>query len=64
MTMTNWQKASYCGEGSGCIELASAGGAISLRESDEPDVVLAAGSDSIRPFIGAIKAGDWKGAGK
>jgi hypothetical protein len=37
----NWQKSSYSSEASNCVELASTpGGAVHLRESDDPARML------------------------
>ncbi|MEV6792395.1 DUF397 domain-containing protein [Streptomyces sp. NPDC051320] len=41
MPIPDWQKSSYCAEGSNCVELAATSdGAIQLRESDDPGRVL------------------------
>ncbi|MDQ8702433.1 DUF397 domain-containing protein [Streptomyces sp. LHD-70] len=37
MTVTNWQKSSYCGEGESCVHVASTtAGSVLLTESDDP----------------------------
>ncbi|MCX3062335.1 DUF397 domain-containing protein [Streptomyces beihaiensis] len=50
--MTLWQKSSFSGgaDGNECVELASSEGGLLLRESDEPDRILAvspAGLDAL-----------------
>lgn len=47
-----WQKSSYSGSGDGtnCIELTAAQGALALRESDTPSVVL----HTQRPQLAAL----------
>ncbi|MER7652379.1 MULTISPECIES: DUF397 domain-containing protein [Actinomycetes] len=41
MTITNWQKSSYSGNASNCVELAEAADrTVLLRESDEPSTVV------------------------
>ncbi|WAL96273.1 DUF397 domain-containing protein [Streptomyces sp. Je 1-369] len=42
MPGTQWQKSSFSGvEGPNCVELASVEGHLLLRESDDPDTVIA-----------------------
>ncbi|AZQ72929.1 MULTISPECIES: DUF397 domain-containing protein [Streptomyces] len=53
-----WQKASYSHEGANCLNVAAAGdGALRLRESDSPGVVLIAAAASFGALIRAAKAG-------
>lgn len=54
-----WQKSSFSGAGGeNCIELAAAvGGAILLRESEAPAVVLSTTPARLAAFLDALKAG-------
>lgn len=58
---TNWQKSSYSGggDGSDCIELTARDGAVLLRESDDPDVVVSTTPAKLRAFILGVKAGEF-----
>ncbi|WP_431044546.1 DUF397 domain-containing protein [Streptomyces sp. P1-3] len=55
-----WQKSSYSadGEDNHCVELArTAGPAVLLRESDDPQQIIATGPAPLRGFLRAAKAG-------
>ncbi|WP_371479816.1 DUF397 domain-containing protein [Kitasatospora sp. NBC_00315] len=56
-----WQKSSYSGGGDGadCIELALVDGAVLLRESDDPGVVVTTTPAKLRAFILGVKAGEF-----
>jgi hypothetical protein len=55
-----WQKSSFSGaNGEDCVELASVDGAIVMRESDDPGVVLATTPEVLRAFIQGVKTGDF-----
>jgi hypothetical protein len=45
-----WQKSSYSAEAANCLYVAATTGAIHLRESDEPEVILI----TTRPRLGAL----------
>ncbi|NJP42338.1 DUF397 domain-containing protein [Actinacidiphila epipremni] len=54
----SWQKSTYSGEEGDCVELAVAkGGAVLIRESDEPGVVLSTTPSALARFLHAIKRG-------
>jgi Domain of unknown function (DUF397). len=57
----NWQKSSFSGSGDGadCIEVASADGAIHLRESDNPETIVTTSPKKLRAFILGVKAGEF-----
>ncbi|MER5850643.1 DUF397 domain-containing protein [Streptomyces sp. NPDC002012] len=58
----NWQKSSYSNEGANCVNVATApDGTLRLRESDEPDVMLAATRGGLGALLASIKAngGAW-----
>ncbi|MEU5641622.1 DUF397 domain-containing protein [Streptomyces milbemycinicus] len=58
MPQPDWQRSSFCSEGNACVYVAAAGdGAVLLRESDEPDVVLVTTRRTLRAFISRVKAG-------
>ncbi|MEV0413970.1 DUF397 domain-containing protein [Streptomyces sp. NPDC050448] len=57
----NWQKSSFSGadNNQSCVELAPVDGAIKMRESDDPDVVVTTSVDKLRAFILGVKAGEF-----
>jgi hypothetical protein len=56
--MRDWQKSSFSGEAANCVNIAAdPDGAIRLRESDEPDVMLAASANALHGLLSAIKDG-------
>ncbi|KRV51111.1 hypothetical protein AQ490_02605 [Wenjunlia vitaminophila] len=60
MSTYDWQKSSYCGEGNSCVNVAAApDGTVRLRESAQPDAVLAVSRDQFRALIRGIKAGEF-----
>lgn len=52
-----WQKSTYSQEGGECVELAAHGGAVLLRESDDPTVVLTTTRNNLARFLQGIKRG-------
>ncbi|MFI8991286.1 DUF397 domain-containing protein [Streptomyces antimycoticus] len=54
-----WRKSSFSGHGEDnhCVELASAGGEIRIRESDTPADILTTTPGRLGTFIRAVKAG-------
>lgn len=52
-----WQKSTYSQEQGECVELAEDGGAVLLRESDDPTVVLCTTPTALARFLRAIKRG-------
>lgn len=55
MLISDWQKSSYCAEGSNCVELAAVpGGTIHLRESDDAARVLSLTRTGLAALLGAI----------
>ena len=59
MSPIPWQKSSYSSEGNACVEIAATAGTIRLRESDDPDVVLATSPEKLSALIRGIKAGEF-----
>jgi hypothetical protein len=53
-----WQKSTYSNDAADCVEIAvTAGGAVLIRESDEPGVVLSTTPGALARFLQAIKRG-------
>ncbi|MFI1965330.1 DUF397 domain-containing protein [Streptomyces pathocidini] len=60
MSTLEWHKSSYCQEGNNCINLAAApDGAIRLRESEAPDVIVTTTPTALGALIRAAKAGEF-----
>ncbi|MFE0042544.1 DUF397 domain-containing protein [Streptomyces albireticuli] len=60
--MRVWRKSTFSGTGpdNDCVEVSVFSGAIALRESDEPGVVITTTSGSLRTLIRLLKV---RGAG-
>ncbi|KOX33057.1 MULTISPECIES: DUF397 domain-containing protein [unclassified Streptomyces] len=58
---TEWQKSSFSGGGGeNCVELKRAhDGAIKMRESDDPNVVVSTTPEKLAAFIAGVKAGEF-----
>ncbi|MFD8994638.1 DUF397 domain-containing protein [Streptomyces abikoensis] len=55
--MAVWQKSSYSGTASNCLNIAAVGdGTVRLRESDDPDTVLVVAPASLRALLAAIRS--------
>ncbi|MEU3459957.1 DUF397 domain-containing protein [Streptomyces sp. NPDC006733] len=54
-----WQKSSFSGpdDDNNCVELAPVPGAVLLRESDAPGVVLTTTPAAVGAFLASLKAG-------
>ncbi|MFF1676056.1 DUF397 domain-containing protein [Streptomyces sp. NPDC058256] len=56
MQTTHWQKSTFSGDSSNCVYVAApAPGTLHLRESDEPDIILATTPDILRSLIRTLK---------
>ncbi|MDQ0992627.1 DUF397 domain-containing protein [Streptomyces sp. V3I7] len=56
MSEPSWQKSTYSEEGSSCVYLATAPtGTILLRESDEPETILATDQRQLGALITALR---------
>ncbi|MEH0575548.1 DUF397 domain-containing protein [Streptomyces sp. B21-108] len=56
MQTLHWQKSSYSGDGSNCVNVAvSPAGTLHLRESDEPEVVLTTTPARLQALICGLK---------
>jgi hypothetical protein len=51
-----WQKSTYSQDGGDCVELTALGGAVLLRESDNPGVVLTTTRKDLARFLRRLKA--------
>lgn len=52
-----WQKSTYSQEQGECVELTAHGGAVLLRESDNPTVILTTTRQDLARFLQVIKVG-------
>jgi hypothetical protein len=52
-----WQKSTYSQEQGECVELTAQGGAVLLRESDNPTVILTTTRQDLARFLQVIKLG-------
>ncbi|MFF3612544.1 DUF397 domain-containing protein [Streptomyces sp. NPDC002580] len=57
--MTQWQKSSFSGPGDGneCLELARAEGTLLLRESDDPERILAVTRQGLAGLLRRLRVG-------
>lgn len=56
----NWQKSSFSGGGGeNCVEVALYGGNIMMRESDEPDSMIATSCTNMAALIKGVKTGEF-----
>ncbi|GAA1724930.1 DUF397 domain-containing protein [Streptomyces yatensis] len=54
----HWRKSSYSGDAANnCVELARIPGTVLLRESDEPQTVIATTPAALRALTRVVKAG-------
>ncbi|MCX4686390.1 DUF397 domain-containing protein [Kitasatospora purpeofusca] len=53
----NWQKSSFSGDDSNCVEVRIGAGLVELRESDDGDVILHTDPAAFADLLGIIKAG-------
>ncbi|GAA1407126.1 hypothetical protein GCM10009639_55490 [Kitasatospora putterlickiae] len=59
MEQLNWQKSSFSGENMDCVEIASGGELIHIRESDDPAAVIAIAKAKLATWLQAAKAGEF-----
>ncbi|MEV6971875.1 DUF397 domain-containing protein [Kitasatospora sp. NPDC093806] len=53
----NWQKSTFSGEDTDCVEIASDGELVHIRESDAPAAVITTTKAKLAAWIQAAKAG-------
>ncbi|MEV7021728.1 DUF397 domain-containing protein [Kitasatospora sp. NPDC093558] len=58
MNGPEWQKASYSGANSDCVEVRAIDGMVELRESDEGDVILRTTPQRLANLLRRAKAGE------
>ncbi|MCX4754447.1 DUF397 domain-containing protein [Kitasatospora purpeofusca] len=59
MRQLNWQKSTYSGENMDCIEIASDGHDVRIRESDEPSSVITTTKANLAAWIRGTKVGEF-----
>lgn len=53
-----WQKSTYSADAANCLNVAAMGdGTVYLRESDDPDTILAVPPAALRAFLRTVKTG-------
>lgn len=57
MSRTKWQKSSFSGTGNNCVQLATVGPRVAIRESTEPGVIVTATPARVRAFLDKVKTG-------
>ncbi|MFE6866935.1 DUF397 domain-containing protein [Kitasatospora sp. NPDC057692] len=58
MEQFNWQKSTFSGDAAECVEIASDGELVHVRESDEPTTVITTKA-KLATWIRAAKAGEF-----
>ncbi|MEU5429376.1 DUF397 domain-containing protein [Streptomyces olivoreticuli] len=64
MSSYTWQKSSYSGDSSTCLNVAATPNGTLLRESDNPDTILAPSAEGLRGLIQAVKSGRFAQEGR
>ncbi|MFF2144148.1 DUF397 domain-containing protein [Kitasatospora sp. NPDC058190] len=59
MTYTEWQKSSFSGSGSECVEVRKADSLVELRESDEGETILRTTPTTFAALLQGLKAGEF-----
>ncbi|MFF3751317.1 DUF397 domain-containing protein [Streptomyces sp. NPDC002018] len=59
MSDRTWQESSYCQAGNSCVGVRRDGGAILIRESEQPDEIIATTPEKLAAFILGVKAGEF-----
>ncbi|SDT67368.1 protein of unknown function [Streptomyces sp. TLI_053] len=59
MRKLNWQKSSFSGDAAECVEIASDGELIRVRESDEPAITITTTKAKLTAWLQAAKAGEF-----
>ncbi|MET9401135.1 DUF397 domain-containing protein [Kitasatospora sp. NPDC002965] len=54
----DWQKSTFSGAHDECVEIRTVDGAVELRESDDPGVIVHTESITFANLLQAIKAGE------
>ncbi|MFI9329531.1 DUF397 domain-containing protein [Kitasatospora sp. NPDC052868] len=59
MNQLNWQKSSFSGERANCVEIATDGDLVHIRESDDPSNVVTTTKAKLDAWIRGAKAGEF-----
>ncbi|MFJ6385148.1 DUF397 domain-containing protein [Kitasatospora sp. NPDC092039] len=59
MTHLNWQKSSFSGTNTNCLEIASDGELVYIRESDDPTHIVTTTHTKLHAWIHGAKAGEF-----
>jgi hypothetical protein len=55
----HWRKSSFSEQAGNCLEVASCGGDILVREGDDPDVIVRTTPQKLRALLEGAKAGEF-----
>jgi hypothetical protein len=59
MSQLNWQKSSFSGDKADCVEIASKGDLVYIRESDDPTTIVTTTRAKLNAWINGAKAGEF-----
>ncbi|MET8624795.1 DUF397 domain-containing protein [Kitasatospora sp. NPDC004669] len=59
MHQLNWQKSSFSNDQANCVEIASAGELVYIRESDDPTTIVTTTRAKLNAWINGAKAGEF-----
>ncbi|MFE4397085.1 MULTISPECIES: DUF397 domain-containing protein [Streptomycetaceae] len=59
MSQLNWQKSSFSGDRADCVEIASAGDLVYIRESDDPTTIVTTTPTKLAAWLHSAKAGEF-----
>ncbi|MFF2143107.1 DUF397 domain-containing protein [Kitasatospora sp. NPDC058190] len=59
MDQLNWQRSSFSGTNTNCLEIASEGEFVYIRESDNPDLVVTTTRTKLNAWILGAKDGEF-----
>ncbi|MEE1789063.1 DUF397 domain-containing protein [Streptomyces sp. SP17BM10] len=59
MHQLNWQKSSFSGDQANCVEIASSGELVHIRESDDPTVIITTTRAKLHAWLQGAKAGEF-----
>ncbi|MEK2488379.1 DUF397 domain-containing protein [Kitasatospora purpeofusca] len=55
----HWRKSTFSGENTDCVEIASDGELVHIRESDDPNVIITTTRAKLTAWIQGAKAGEF-----
>ncbi|MFC5663615.1 DUF397 domain-containing protein [Kitasatospora misakiensis] len=55
----NWQKSTFSGENTDCVEIASNGELVHIRESDDPAAIITTTKAKLTAWLQRTKAGEF-----